>query len=71
MQYKMAQNVQQHVADVAAAVSTVSVATYTLTDFLEQTALVVAIISGSLAIAWHIFQFVRAYRQSRDTGTKE
>jgi len=65
MQIKMAQNIQQHVADAAAAVSTVSVATYTLTDFLEQTALVVAIISGSLAIAWHIYQFVKAYRQGK------
>lgn len=62
---QVSQSLQQHAADAAAAVSTASVAAYTLTDFLEQTALVVAIVSGGLAIAWHIFQFIRAYRQRK------
>ena len=45
--------------------STASVAAYTFTDFLEQTALIVAIISGTLAIAWHIVQFVRLKREQK------
>lgn len=60
-----AQNVQQHVADAAAALSTSTVAAYTFTDYLNDAALMVAIISGGMAITWHIFQFVRAYKDRK------
>lgn len=49
-------------ADIGAAVSTVTVAGYTYTNFLSDAALVVAIISGGLAAAWHIYKFYREYR---------
>jgi hypothetical protein len=61
----MSDTVQQHVADVAAAVSTSAVATYHFTDFLEQGALVVAIISGGLAAAWHVYRFYREYKDRK------
>jgi hypothetical protein len=53
-------------ADLGAAVSTVGIATYSFTNFLEDTALVVAIISGSLAAAWHIYKFYQEYRGKKD-----
>ena len=55
-------------ADVGAAVSTVAVSAYTFTNFLNDAALVVAILSGSLAIAWHIYKF---YQEWKNRGNSE
>ena len=55
-------------ADIGAAVSTATVAGYTFTNFLNDTALVIAIISGSLAAAWHVYKFYQEYRGKQDAS---
>ncbi|MAG24817.1 hypothetical protein CMI47_04485 [Candidatus Pacearchaeota archaeon] len=52
----------QHMADLGAVVSTAAVVTYSFTDILHGAALVVAIVSGSLAAAWHTYKFYLEYR---------
>ena len=58
----MKDNLPQTAADAGAALSTVSVAAYTFSDLLNDAALVVAIVSGSLAAAWHVYKFYQEYR---------
>ncbi len=71
----MKDNIPQHVADMGAAVSTATVAAYTFTEFLNDAALIVAIISGSLAAAWHVFKFYQEYKSRKGandaSGTNE
>lgn len=52
-------------ADIAAGVSTVSVAGYALIPWLEVAALFVAIVSGVLAIAWHVYRFYQEYKSRK------
>ena len=56
-----------YLADAGAAISTVAVATHTFSDWLSDAALVVAILSGSLAAAWHVYKFYTVL-QSRKGG---
>ena len=67
----MKENLPQHAADLGAAASTAVVATYTFTEFLNDTALIVAIISGSLAAAWHVYKFYQEYRNRGKDATTE
>jgi hypothetical protein len=64
-------DVAQTLADLGAATSTATIAAYSFTDFLEQGALMVAILSGSLAAAWHVYKFYQAYkhRKGANDGT--
>lgn len=63
--------IQNHIADVGAAVSTASVATYSFTDLLNEAALIVAILSGSLAAAWHIYKFYQEWKnRGKDESSK-
>lgn len=68
MNKRMSLDIQQNVADGAAALSAGTVAA-TYSGLLNDAALVVAIISGLVAIAWHIHLF-RQDRKNR-RGKKE
>jgi len=73
---KMSSDPTQHIADIGAAVSTASVAAYTFTDYLHDAALGVAILSGSLAAAWHIYRFYQEFKSRKGAndgtnGTKD
>ena len=59
------QHAADRAADLGAAVSTTSVAAYTFTNFINDTAIIVAILSGSLAAAWHIYKFYQEYKLRR------
>jgi len=62
----MKDQIPNHAADMGAAISTATVATYAFSDILSDAALVVAIISGSLAAAWHIYKFYQEFRGKRN-----
>lgn len=64
----MKDQIAERGADLGAAISTVGIATYSFTNFLEDTALIVAIISGSLAAAWHVYKFYQEYRGKRESN---
>ena len=61
----MQQQLADRAADIGAVASTAGVATYNFTDFLNDTALIVAIISGGLAAAWHIYKFYEEWKRKR------
>ena len=61
----MKDQLPQTAADLGAAISTASVAAYTFSDLLNDGALVVAIISGSLAAAWHVYKFYNEYKSRK------
>jgi len=66
----MKDNIPQYAADAGAALSTASVAAYTFADILNEAALIVAIVSGSLAAAWHIYKFYQEYRKGGNDASK-
>jgi uncharacterized membrane protein YebE (DUF533 family) len=55
------EQVQQHIADAGAGVSTVVVGAYAM-EWLEATALIVAILSGLAALSWHVYRAYREYQ---------
>jgi hypothetical protein len=67
----MKDNIAQHTADAGAALSTAAVATYSFTEFLNDAALVVAIVSGSLAAAWHVYKFYQEYKQRGNNASTQ
>jgi hypothetical protein len=55
------EQVQQHAADIGAGVATVATGFYFI-EVLEATALIIAILSGTAALAWHIYRAYREYQ---------
>ena len=66
----MKDNIPQYAADAGAAISTASVAAYTFSDMLNDAALVVAIVSGTLAAAWHVYKFYQEYSSRGNNASK-